>query len=125
MVALASRRLSAWIARVSLSNEAKSVRAARTGAGRCHNQIAKRTSILPEVPAASGGRRQRDLILVWALDGHWFDKSRIIWTLLLVDGDNFFSRNILRSWYSIALSPFASSQVDICMKIVSGMAART
>ena len=104
--------------------------AARTGSGRCRNQRAKRTSILAEAPAASGGRRQRDLISVRASYGRWspsswFDKSRIIWTLLSVDGENFFSRNALRSWYSIASSPFASSQEDICGKSVSGMAART
>ena len=110
----ASRRLSAWVARSSPLKEAKLVMVARTVSGRRHNQRAKRTSNLAEAPTASGRRRQRDLISVRASDGRWcpsgwFNKSRIIWTLLSADGENFFSRNSLRSWYSIALSPFASS----------------
>ena len=104
--------------------------AARSGSGRHHNQRAKRTSILAETPAALGRMRQRDLISVRASDGRrslsgWFDKSRIIWTLLSADGENFFSRNALRSWYSIASSSFVSRQVDVCGMSVSGMAART
>ena len=75
---------------------------ARTGSGRRRNQTAKRTSMLVEAPAASGGRQHRDLILVRASDGRlslsgWLDKSRIIWTLFSVDGENFFRKNILRS----------------------------
>ena len=126
----ASRRLSARVARSSSLKEAKPVMAAQTGSGRCRNQRAKSTSILAEAPAVLGGRRQRDLISVRALDGRWsqsgwFDKSRTSWTPLSADGENFFSRNGSRSWYSIVSSPFALSQVDICRKSVSGMAART
>ena len=44
---------------------------------------------------------------------------------LLADGENFFRRKVLRSSYSIASSPLELSQVDICGKRVSGMAART
>ena len=130
MAVWASSRLSAQVARSSSLKEAKSVIAARTGSGRRRNQRAKRKSILAKAPAVSGRRRQRDLISVWALDGRWspsdwFYKSRIIWNLLSADGENFFSSNALRSWYSIASLPLASSQVDICGKSVSGMAART
>ena len=87
-------------------------------------------SIFAEVPVSSGGRRQRDLISVRASDGlwspsGWLDRSRIIWTRHSAKGENFCRGNALRSWYSIASSPFASSQVDICVKIVSGMVART
>ena len=104
--------------------------AALTGSGRRRNHRAKRTSMLAEAPAASGGRRHRDLISVRASDGRWsesgwLDKSRIIWTLFLADGENFFKRNSLRSLYSIAALPFASSQADICGNSVSGIAART
>ena len=104
--------------------------AARTGSGRRRNQRAKRMSIFAKAPAASGGRRQRDLISVRASDERWspsgwLDKSRIIWTFLSADGENFFRRNALRSWYSIMLLPFPSRQVDICGKSVSEMAART
>ena len=102
----------------------------RRGSGRHRNQRAKRTSILAESPAASEGRRHRDLISVTASGGRWspsgwFDKLKIIWTLLSADGENFFSRNALRFWCSTASSPFASSQVDICEKCVPGMEART
>ena len=104
--------------------------AERTGVGRRRSHRAKRTSIFLEVPVSSGGRQQRDLISVRASDGlwspsGWLDRSRIIWTRHSAEGENFCRRNALRSWYSIASSPFASSQVDICGKIVSGMAART
>ena len=86
--------------------------------------------MLAEAPAASGGSQHRDLISVRASDGHWspsgwLDKSRIIWTLFSADGENFFTRNVLRSLYSTVVSPFASSQADICGKSVSGMVART
>ena len=109
--------------------EVKSVIGARTGSGRRRNQRAKRTLMLVEAPAASGGRQHRDIITIRASDGcwspgGWLDKSRIIWTLSLADGENFFRRNILRSLYLTASSPFASSQADICGKSVSGMAAR-
>ena len=61
---------------------------------------------------------------LWSPSG-WLDRSRIIWTRHSAEGENFCRRNALRSWYSIASSPFASRQVDICGKIVSGMVART
>ena len=101
-----------------------------TGVGRRRSHRANRTSILAEVPVLSGGRQQRDLISVRASDGlrspsGGLDRSRIIWTRHSAEGENFCRRNALRSWYSIASSPFALSQVDICVKIVSGMAART
>ena len=41
------------------------------------------------------------------------------------EGENFCTRNALRSWYSLTSLPFASSQVDICGKSLSGMAERT
>ena len=130
VLACVSKRPSAWVAMASLVKEMKSVMAARTGSGRRHNQRTKRTSMLAEAPAASGGRRHRDLISVRASDrrwspSSWLDKSRIIWTLFSVDGENSFRRNILRSLYSTALLPFASSQADICGKSESGMAAKT
>ena len=101
-----------------------------TGVGRRRSHRANRTSIFAEVPVSSGGRQQRNLISVRASDGlwspsGWLDRSRIIWTRCSIEGENFCRRNALRSWYSIASLPFASSQVDICVKIVSGMAART
>ena len=121
-----SSRPSACLARLSLSSyDAKFVMAERTGVGSRLSHRAKRTSIFAEVPVSSGGRRQRDLISVrasdglWSLSG-WLDKSRIIWTHRSAEGENFCRRNALRPWYSISPSPFASSQVDICGKIVSG-----
>ena len=103
--------------------------AAHKGSGRHRNHRAKRTSMLAEAPAASGGRQHSDLISVRASNGRWslcgwLDKSRIIWTLFSADGENFFRRNSLRSLYSTASLPFASSQADICGNSVSGMAAR-
>ena len=97
--------------------------------GRRRSHRAKRTSIFAEVPVLSGGKRQRDLISVrasdglWSLSG-WLDRSRIIWMSRSAERENFCRRNALRSWYSIASSPFASSHVDICGKIVSWMEER-
>ena len=103
--------------------------AEQTRVGRRRSYRANRTSIFADVPVSSGGMQQRDLILVRALDGlwspnDWLDRSRIIWMRRSAEGENFCRRNALRSWYSIASSPFASSQVGICVKIVSGMAER-
>ena len=97
--------------------------------GRRRSHRAKRTSIFAEVPVLSGGRRQRNLISVRVSDGlrslsGWLDRSNIIWMRRTAEGENFCRRNALRSWYSIASSPFVLSQVDICGKIVSGMEAR-
>ena len=124
-----SSRLSAQVAKPSSSKEVKSVMATHTGSGSRHNQRAKRTPMLEEAPAASGGRRHRDLILARASDGRWspsgwLDKSSIIWTLFSADGENLFRRNSMRSLYLTALSPFVSSQADICGNSVPGMAAR-
>ena len=129
-VAWASRRLSACLARSSSSWDVKFVMAERTGVGRRRSHRAKRLTIFAEVPVSSGGGWQRDLILVRASDGlwspsGWLDRSRIIWMCRSAEGENFCRRNAWRCLYSIALSPFMLSQVDICVKIVSGMAART
>ena len=63
------RRLSARVSRsLSLKSE-KFVIAVRTGGGRHRNQRARRMSIFLLLPAASGGRQQRDLISVRASDG--------------------------------------------------------
>ena len=104
--------------------------AERTGVGRHRSHRAKRTSIFAEVQVSSGERRQRDLISVRASESlcslsGWLDRLRIIWMHRSAEGENFCRRNALGSWYSIASSPFVSSQVDICGKIVSGMEART
>ena len=64
MALWASRRLSAWAARSSSVKSEKFAVAARTG-----NQRAKKMSIFLLLPVVSGGRRQRDLILVRASDG--------------------------------------------------------
>ena len=70
LVALwASRRLSARAARSSSVKSEKFVMAAWTGSGKRHNQRARRMSIFLLLSVASGGRRQRDLISVRALDG--------------------------------------------------------
>ena len=110
MAVWASSRLSVRVARPSSSKEVKSVMAARTGSGRHRNHRAKRTSMLVEAPATSGGRQHRDLILVRASDGRWspsgwLDKSRIIWTLFSVDGENFFKINSLRSFTRLHCRP--------------------